>query len=224
MVPRQGFPKGANWRVVKHYVRDKIEWFGVFVGTFKKGEEMSKRALKKYLHGLKKVELEDQILDLYERFKEVKAFYNFAFNPKEEKLMDEAKFKISREYFPLTRRRPKMRRSVAQKLIKQFITLGVEPHLTAEIMLYNIEIAQIFCKDRSVRPDSFYKSILNSFEEALLFIRDNAIKNDFDGRLEKIVNESDKQKWINAQAFHDFLEPPRKIEKIGDDLFLFAEE
>ena len=55
---------------------------------------MSKRNLKKYLKDLKKAQLEAQILDLYERFKEVKVYYDFAFNPKEEKLLEESKFKI----------------------------------------------------------------------------------------------------------------------------------
>ena len=96
---------------------------------------MSKRALKSYLKTLEKDQLEEQIMELYDKFKEVKAFYNFAFNPKEDHLMEEAKFKISKEYFPLTRRRPKMRRSVAQKTIKQFKLLGVEPFLIADLML-----------------------------------------------------------------------------------------
>jgi len=183
---------------------------------------MSKRALKKYLHGLKKVELEDQILDLYDRFKEVKAFYNFAFNPKEDKLMEEAKFKISREYFPLTRRRPKMRRSVAQKLIKQFITLGVEPHLTAEIMLYNIEVAQIFCRDHSTRPDSFYKSMLNSFEEAIGFITTHSLEKELSERLLYIEEETNNQKWINRGAFKKLINPQEKDN--DEEGYFFLEE
>ena len=47
---------------------------------------MSKTALKKYLAGLKKKDLELQILDLYGRFPVVKTYYDFVFNPKEEKL------------------------------------------------------------------------------------------------------------------------------------------
>ena len=82
---------------------------------------MSKRALKKYLKELKKAQLEDQIMDLYERFKEVKAYYDFAFNPKEEKMLEEARFKIGKEYFPVGRRKAKLRRSVAQKIIKNLI-------------------------------------------------------------------------------------------------------
>ena len=52
---------------------------------------MSKRALKKYLTELNKEQLEEQVLDLYQRFKEVKSYYNFVFNPKEDKLLEEAK-------------------------------------------------------------------------------------------------------------------------------------
>ncbi len=99
---------------------------------------MSKRALKKYLTELKKKELEEQLMDLYARFPVVKEYYDFIFNPKEDKMVQEAKAKISNEYFPLKRRRPKARRSVAQKYIKHFIKLGVEPHLIADVMLYNL--------------------------------------------------------------------------------------
>ena len=61
---------------------------------------MSKRDLKKYLNGLDKEHLEEQILDLYDRFKNVKGFYDFAFNPREEKLMEQAKFAISQRILP----------------------------------------------------------------------------------------------------------------------------
>jgi len=68
---------------------------------------MSKRALKKYLVELPKKDLEEQMMDLYLRFPVVKEYYDFVFNPKEEKLIQQAKAKISNEYFPLKRRRPK---------------------------------------------------------------------------------------------------------------------
>ena len=162
---------------------------------------MSKRALKKYLHELDKDQLEEQIMDLYDRFKEVKTYYNFAFNPNEDKLMEDAKFKISKEYFPLTSRRPKMRRSVAQKLIKNFITLGVDSILVADLMLYNIEIAVIFSRDRDVKQVGFYKSILTSFEQAVEFIQQYGIFADFKERIEQILTDVDTQKWINTEGF-----------------------
>ena len=82
---------------------------------------MSKRDLKKYLSELNKTQLEEQIIELYDKFKEVKVYYDFVFNPKETNLVKEAKLKISNEYYPIRGKKPKMRRSIAQKFIKHFI-------------------------------------------------------------------------------------------------------
>lgn len=167
---------------------------------------MSKRELKKYTGALTKVQLQEQIIDLYERFKEVKQYYDFAFNPKEAKLLEECKFKISKEYFPLNTRKPKMRRSVAQKQIKHFKTLGVEPAIIADVMLYNIEIAQAFCSEKTVNQDSFYSSMLKSFQEAVSYIYQNGLSKTLRPRLDIIVDESVDQKWFNSVGFEETLD------------------
>lgn len=161
---------------------------------------MSKRALKKYIAELPKEALEEQMIDLYERFPMVKEYYDFIFNPKEDKLVQEAKAKISNEYFPLKRRRPRARRSVAQKYIKHFIKLGVAPDLVTDVMLYNLEIAQLFARERNV-PDSFYKSMLNSFKEAVGFVSVNGLLPDFKERIAKIYTETQEQNWPYAEGF-----------------------
>ena len=161
---------------------------------------MSKRALQKYLADLKKKELEAQILDLYMRFPVVKEYYDFVFNPKEDKLVQAAKTKISNEYFPLKRRRPKARRSVAQKYIKHFNKLGVEPQLVADVMLFNMEIAQSYSSERNV-PDSFFKSMSNSFAEAVQFIAINGLLPDFKNRIVKIYQTTQDQHWGFEEEF-----------------------
>ncbi len=162
---------------------------------------MSKRQLKKYLQELDKEQLEEQIVDLYERFKPVKVFYDFVFNPREEELMRKAKLKISKEYFPETRRKPKARRSIAQKEIKHFQLLGVEPHLTADLMLFNIEIAQTFAEEKSNLKEVFCKSIYKSYEEAVKFILKEGVLPDFKNRILKIAAEAESQSWPNAYRF-----------------------
>jgi hypothetical protein len=84
---------------------------------------MSKRDLKKYLNELNKEQLELQIIELYDKFSNIKVYYDFVFNPNEEKLVREAKCKISNEYFPIKEKKSKMRRSVAQKIIKHFVSI-----------------------------------------------------------------------------------------------------
>ena len=147
---------------------------------------MSKRDLKKYLSELNKEQLEEQIIELYEKFNPVKVYYNFVFNPKEDALLQECKLKISNEYFPIKklgrRSKPKMRRSVAQKLIKHFIVLGVDPFVIADVMLYNIEIAQTYSGENLIKQELFYKSMFNSFEQAVEFIISNGIYSEFKTR------------------------------------------
>jgi Family of unknown function (DUF6155) len=171
---------------------------------------MSKRDLKKYLTELDKSQLEEQIMELYEKFTPVKVYYNFVFNPKEENLLSECRLKISQEYFPIKKSgrgsRPKMRRSVAQKHIKHFITLGVDPFIIADVMLYTVEIAQVFSGENPVKQDSFYKSMFNSFEQAVIFIIGNGILSDFKKRIQAIHQETIDQKWHNELEFNAILE------------------
>lgn len=173
---------------------------------------MSKRDLKKYLGELSKEQLEEQLIELYEKFAPVKVYYDFVFNPKEDKLLQEAKVKISHEYFPIKkpgakwRPKAKMRRSVAQKLIKHFIMLGVDSYVVADIMLYNIEIAQTFSSQNFVKQELFYKSIFNSFEQAVNYIVSNGIFTDFKLRINAILEETLNQKWKNIYDFEAILE------------------
>lgn len=167
---------------------------------------MSKKALKEYLNSLKKQQLELQILDLYQRFDDVRVFYNFIFDPKEDKLLGEAKFKISKEYFPPGKRRPKARRSIAHKQIKHFISLGVDPHLLAELMLFNIEIAQVYSIDTKRNTEAFTKSMFRSFEQATTFIIQNGLTGEFAERILKIKQETKMQEWSNAERFESLMD------------------
>ncbi len=166
---------------------------------------MSKRDLKKYLLELDKTQLEEQIIDLYDKFALVKTYYDFVFNPKEENLLKECKLKISNEYFPQRTsgkaRKPKMRRSIAQKYIKHFILLGVDSFIIGDVMLYTIEIAQTFSAEKIVKQESFYKSLFNSFEQAVNFMIANGILDAFKPRIHAINKEAIKQNRFNSEEF-----------------------
>lgn len=162
---------------------------------------MSKRDLKKYLTSLPKEELEEQLLALYEKFGDVKAYYNFIFNPKEDKLEQEAKQKILHEYFPVRGKRAKLRRSTAQKYIKHFLTLGVDPYVLADVMLYNLETAQRYTAQREIRYTSFYKSMYNSFKQVTDYVTANGIAADFKGRIKEVYETVKRQQWENYKEF-----------------------
>ena len=117
---------------------------------------------------------------------------------------------MSNEYYPLKklgrRSKPKMRRSVAQKYIKHFTLLGVDPFVIADVMLYNIEIAQTFSSEHVIKQDLFFKSMFNSFEQAVTFLIVNGIFNDFKPRIISIHKETMEQKWRNEPEFNATIE------------------
>jgi hypothetical protein len=167
---------------------------------------MSKRDLKKYLNELNKEQLEEQIITLYDKFLAVKTYYNFVFKPNERGLLQDFKLKVSNEYFPVRSKKAKTRRSVAQKMIKHFISLGVDPFVIADAMLYSIEIAQTYSSDKVIRQDFFFKSMLNSFEQAISFMIENGILYDFKNRVEAIRAEAENQDWFNVFEFNSIVE------------------
>ncbi len=171
---------------------------------------MSKRELKKYLTDLDKNQVEEQVIALYEKFSAVKIYYDFVFNPKENVLLRESKIKISNEYFPANTsgrtKRPKLRRSVAQKYIKHFIVLGVDSYLIGDVMLYAIEIAQTYSAEHLIKQELFYKSMLNSFEQAVSFMIANGILDEFKARIVAISTESQTQNWFNKASFASTVE------------------
>lgn len=164
---------------------------------------MSKRDLKKYLKDLSKEQLEEQFVEMYDKFSDVKTYYDFVFNPKEDKLAQEAKLKISNEYFPTKTKRAKLRRSTAQKIIKHFLSLGVDPFIVADVMLHNIEVAQKYTAKREMRYSSFYKSMLNSFEQIVKYTIENAILSEFKSRILDIQETAKRQRWENYHAFEN---------------------
>ena len=167
---------------------------------------MSKRDLKNYLTELNKEQLEEQLIALYDKFTDVKVYYNFVFRPNENNLVKDAKLKISNEYFPIRGKRPKMRRSVAQKFIKHFISLGVDSFIIADIMLYNIEIAQTLSSEKTIKQELFFKSMLTSFQQAISFTIEKGILYEFQSRVVAIKDEAIAQNWVNKFEFNAVVE------------------
>ena len=81
----------------------------------------------------------------------------------------------------------------------------MEPTLIADIMLFNIEIAQTYSAEKEFRQDAFYKSMMKSFEEAINYIAEQGLTKDFSDRLENISNESSIQNWFNSRLFERLL-------------------
>ena len=98
-----------------------------------------------------------------------------------------------------------MRRSTAQKIVKHFILLSVDVYVIGDVMLYNIEIAQVFSENNKI-SDTFYKSFYNSFSQSVSFLIEHGILEDFKNRLHKINDNVIQQNWPNKYEFSAVLE------------------
>jgi hypothetical protein len=81
----------------------------------------------------------------------------------------------------------------------------VDSFIIADILFYSIEIAQSFTQEKPIKQEAFYKSMLNTFEQAISFTIEKGIFYDFKNRVEAIVVETTHQKWLNQYQFESIL-------------------
>ena len=73
-------------------------------------------------------------------------------------------------------------------------------------MLYTIEIAQTFTSEKVIKSELFYKSMLNSFEQAIGFMIEKGNLYEFKARIEKIKTQAITQNWMNRYEFEAIIE------------------
>jgi hypothetical protein len=149
---------------------------------------MSKTTLKKELQRLSKEQLVEQILDLYDKNKSVKEFYDFYLNPLNEKDLAEKYKKIIRKEFNVEHpERGGEKFSVAKRAISDFRDLQPSPEALADVMLYLPESACELTYCFGDYSEQFYNATYNNYAAALKFIAKNGLLNNFKLRAEQCV-------------------------------------
>ncbi len=171
---------------------------------------MSKAALKKELQKLTKEQIIEQVLDLYEKNKAVKEFYQFYLNPTSGKqLADKYKKLIRKEFNIENPMKSTERFSVAKRVISDFRNLQPSPEDLAEVMLYLPESA---CELTALYGDysmQFYDSAFNNYKAALEFLKKNRLLQRFQDKALQCVKWSsccgysfaDDMKYLYAQYY-----------------------
>lgn len=152
---------------------------------------MSKAKLKKELQLLTKEQLIEQILDLYDKNKVVKEFYNFYLDPQSENVFAEKYISIIRKEF--SKDYPKF--SVAKKAISDFKSLSPSPDSLANVMMVLPESACEFTYVYGDMEESFYSAAYNNFSVVLKFIKQNELLEQFKKRVEQCV------KWASTCGY-----------------------
>jgi len=149
---------------------------------------MSKPALKKELLKLTKEQLVEQMLDLYDKNKAVKEFYDFYLNPNNEKELVVKYKKMIRKEFNVERPESGGEKfSVAKKAISDFRGLQPSPEALADVMLYLPESACELTYCYGDYSEQFYDSAYNNYKAALAFIAKNKLLDSFKLRAQQCV-------------------------------------
>lgn len=157
---------------------------------------MSRPTLKKELQGLTKEQLVEQILDLYDKNKAVKEFYDFYLNPRNGKeLVQKYKSFIRKEFNVEHPERGGEKFSVAKRAIADFKGLQPSHEALADVMLYLPESACELTYRYGDYSEQFYNGAYNNFVNALKFIEKHNLLDDFRSRAEQCV------KWASVCGY-----------------------
>jgi len=157
---------------------------------------MSKQKLKKELQQLTKEQLIEQIMDLYDKNKAVKEFYNFYLNPRNEKeLAEKYKKQIRKEFNVENPMRSTEKFSVAKRAITDFKGLQPSPEALADVMLYLPESACELTYCYGDFSEQFYDSAYNNYRTTLEFIAKNNLLDVFKRRAKQCV------KWASRCGY-----------------------
>ena len=157
---------------------------------------MSKTTLKKELQKLTKEQLVEQIVDLYDKNKSVKEFYDFYLNPSNEKELVKKYKKIIRKEFNVENPMYSSEKfSVAKRAISDFRDLQPSPEALADVMLYLPESACELTYRYGDYSEQFYNAAYNNFAAALKFIAKHKLLESFKLRAEQCV------KWASPCGY-----------------------
>ena len=160
----------------------------------------SKKVLTKFLNDLSKEELIGEFEKLYQKFKEVKTYYDIELSGDTTAIVNEVKKKIKKEYMP-ERGFGKARSAEVKKIISDFARVSIYQRDLIEVILYRVEMAVLFTKKYGDIDMPFYDAAINAFYKAVELIQKEMLESEFKVRCKSIVDSTSWFGW----GFHDEL-------------------
>lgn len=158
--------------------------------------------LKQHLKKFGSANLLKDILELFQKYAEVKEYYQIKLSSSGNlELCEKYKMKIKNEFFP-ARGLGKMRLSVARKAVVDFKKMSTDVHCIADVMVYYVEMGVNFTKEYGDINEPFYNSMENMYEDAAKFVTKNKIAINYMNRFRKMVEDTLDMGW----GFNETLE------------------
>ena len=162
---------------------------------------MTIQKLKAHLANKSQKELAREIVDLYQQFSVVKDFYMLQMSEDgANDILAKHRMIIKDEFLP-RRSFGNARLSVARKAVMDFKKLsGINTHLI-DLALYYVEVGVQYTNTYGDINEPFYNSMESMFTQAMKWMKQLKISDQFQQRAEQICEDTDGIGW----GFHDRL-------------------
>lgn len=154
----------------------------------------TKRELTKYLKQATKAELEKEVKKLYDKFKEVKSYYEIEFTSDTTEIVNKHKAAIKKEYFP-SRGFGKARNSVSRKVITDFKKIAVFQKDVIDLLLYRVEMMLKFTNAYGDIDEAFYNSLERSFDDACRLIHKEKLIDAYKIYCKELIDQTSHFGW-----------------------------
>ena len=143
----------------------------------------------KHLDQLDVDDLREEVLRLYDAYKEVRNYYAMELGTETEraKKYSQAKEKITSKFVSRSRRRVRRPRvAQARKIMQELERHSIFPHEMIDVHLFACETAVTFGERYHYHSTPLYNFISDQFSKAKQLIEDGRLESEFENRIEKI--------------------------------------
>ncbi|MEO6883847.1 MAG: DUF6155 family protein [Bacteroidia bacterium] len=165
-------------------------------------KKLTKKALLKHLQKSDKEDIIQEIIRLFDRFKNVQEFYKAELSEDENPILEIYKKRITNAYSSAhpSERRTNMN---VNKLIRDFKKTTIYADDLTSLLLHRVACGiDAFSRDNK-RSETFYKCIVSSFKEAIETINANENWNKYEQYLEQLIEKSASGKFAVSERLQD---------------------
>ncbi|WP_052429275.1 DUF6155 family protein [Paenibacillus borealis] len=169
--------------------------------------KLSNSTIKKHLNNLTREELEAEILNMAKMYPIIQEHYYSILFPDSEEVLDKYKKIIEKEFSH--HKREILRYPIVKQAIKDFSNVSTNKEQVAELMIFTVECGVDFTVSFGDIDEKFYRTISSIYEQALKYIVDYQLEEEFVDRCNELTQSSQGIGWGFAdgmmELYSDYL-------------------
>ncbi|MEC0170978.1 DUF6155 family protein [Paenibacillus graminis] len=155
--------------------------------------KLGKSTIKKHLKNLTREELEAEILNITRIYPIIQEHYFSILFPDSEEVLEKYKKIIEKEFGH--HKGEILRYPIVKQAIKDFSNVSTNKEQIAELMIFTVECGVDFTLSYGDIDEKFYRTISSIYEQALKYIVDNQLEEEFVDRCNELTQSSQGIGW-----------------------------